>query len=229
MGCWRALFRGRAIQIRGLADSAMKPIEEQTYYEILEVTPHATAKEIQQAYERVRETFNDDSVAIYSLFSEGEIKKIQAAIEEAYRVLLEEALRTSAAPSYIQIPDRQKGEKPSEPGTASKEPDEIRDTRYLPVQPPAVKEIPGGTGIVDYHGRTLKQIRERMGIGLEEVSSETRVSLKTLQAIEEETFEKLPALVYLKGFLRSYAQSLGLDPVRVVDGYLRFLNERRNK
>ena len=207
----------------------MKPIEEQTYYEILEVTPNATAKEIQQAYERVRETFNDDSVAIYSLFSEGEIKKIQAAIEEAYRVLLEEALRTSAAPSYIQIPDRQKGEKPSESGTASKEPDEIRDTRYPPVQPPAVKEIPGGTGIVDYHGRTLKQIRERMGIGLEEVSSETRVSLKILQFIEEEAFDKLPALVYLKGFLKSYAQSLGLDPARVVDGYLRFVNDQRRK
>ena len=82
---------------------------------------------------------------------------------------------------------------------------------------------------MDYRGRTLKQIRERMGIGLEEVSSETRVSLKILQFIEEEAFDKLPALVYLKGFLKSYAQSLGLDPARVVDGYLRFVNDQRNK
>jgi flagellar biosynthesis protein FlhG len=205
----------------------MKPIEEQTYYEILEVTPNAAAKEIQQAYERVRETFNDDSVAIYSLFSEGEIRKIQAAIEEAYRVLLEEALRKGPAPSHIQMPDKQRWEKPPELGTGPKEAAEIPETRHTPIQPQAVKEIPGGIG--DYHGRTLKQIRERMGIELEEVSAETRISLKTLQSIEEEAFETLPALVYLKGFLRSYAQSLGLDPARVVEGYLRFVNERSKK
>ena len=48
----------------------MKRIEEQTYYEILEISPDATEREIQQAYERIKETFQDDSVAVYSLFSE---------------------------------------------------------------------------------------------------------------------------------------------------------------
>lgn len=207
----------------------MKPIEEQTYYEILEVTPNATAKEIQQAYERVRETFNDDSVAIYSLFSEGEIKKIQAAIEEAYHVLLEEALRKSSSSSHIQMADRQKWDKLSEIETGAFEPAEIKGARPAPMPRVAAKEIQALTGIEDYHGKTLKQIRERMGIELESVSAETRVSLKTLQSIEEEALDKLPALVYLKGFLRSYAQSLGLDPARVIEGYLRFLNEHNKK
>ena len=54
----------------------MKLIEEQTYYEILEVSPTATAKEIQMAYEHAKETFHSDSLAIYSLFSEEEIKEI---------------------------------------------------------------------------------------------------------------------------------------------------------
>jgi len=229
VGHSRVLIHDGRSETGRFADRTMKPIEEQTYYEILEVTPNATAKEIQQAYERVRETFNDDSVAIYSLFSEGEIRKIQAAIEEAYRVLLEEALRTGPAPSYIQTPDKQRWEKPSELVTGPRESAEIRETNHTPIQPPAMNDIPGGTGIGDYHGRTLKQIRERMGIELEAVSAETRVSLRTLQSIEEEAIDKLPALVYLKGFLRSYAQSLGLDPARVVDGYLRFVNERSRK
>jgi hypothetical protein len=207
----------------------MKPIEEQTYYEILEVTPNATAKEIQQAYERVRETFNDDSVAIYSLYSEGEIKKIQAAIEEAYHVLLEEALRTGPSSSHVQMADRQKWEKTSEIETGPTEHAEIRETRPTPMPRATAKEIQALTGIEDYHGKTLKQIRERMGIELEAVSAETKVSLKILQSIEEEAFDKLPALVYLKGFLRSYAQSLGLDAARVIEGYLRGVNEHNKR
>ena len=54
----------------------MKGIEEQTYYEILEVSPTATAKEIQKAYERAKETFHTDSLAVYSLFTEKEIEGI---------------------------------------------------------------------------------------------------------------------------------------------------------
>jgi cytoskeletal protein RodZ len=50
-----------------------------------------------------------------------------------------------------------------------------------------------------------------------------------LESIEEETFEKLPALVYLKGFLKSYAQSLGLDPQKVIEDYLQLLNESKKK
>jgi curved DNA-binding protein CbpA len=207
----------------------MKPIEEQTYYEILEVTPNATAKEIHQAYEHAKETFNDDSVAIYSLFSEQEIRKIQVAIEEAYRVLLDEALRKSGDHSYAQMPDKQRWEKPLELGTGPKEAIEIKETKYTKAQPPPVQEIPGGAGIENYRGKTLKQIRERMGIELQAVSAETKISPKILQSIEEEAFGKLPTLVYLKGFLRSYAQSLGLDPTRVIEGYLRFLNENKEK
>ena len=214
---------------RSSAEVDMKPIEEQTYYEILEVAPNASAKEIQRAYEHAKETFNNDSVAIYSLFSEEEIRKIQVAIEEAYRVLLEEALRKSGDHSYAQMPDKQRWEKPLELGTGPKEAIEIKETKYTKAQPPPVKEIPGGAGIEDYRGKTLKQIRERMGIELQAVSAETKISPKILQSIEEEAFGKLPALVYLKGFLRSYAQSLGLDPTRVIEGYLRFLNENKGK
>jgi cytoskeletal protein RodZ len=50
-----------------------------------------------------------------------------------------------------------------------------------------------------------------------------------LEWIEEEAFEKLPALVYLKGFLRGYAQALGLNPQKVVEEYLRFLTESKKK
>jgi cytoskeletal protein RodZ len=50
-----------------------------------------------------------------------------------------------------------------------------------------------------------------------------------LEWIEEEAFEKLPALVYLKGFLKSYAQSLGLDPQGVIEEYVRSMEESKKK
>jgi cytoskeleton protein RodZ len=68
-----------------------------------------------------------------------------------------------------------------------------------------------------------------VGIELKTISAETKISIKILEWIEEETLEKLPPLVYLKGFLRGYAQSLDLDPQKVVDGYLRLFKEEKGK
>ena len=68
-----------------------------------------------------------------------------------------------------------------------------------------------------------------MGVELQTVSKETKINIKILEWIEEETFEKLPALVYLKGFLKSYAQSLGLDPQKVTEEYIRFVEESKKR
>jgi DnaJ-class molecular chaperone len=196
----------------------MKPIEEQTYYEILEVSPTATAKEIQKAYERAKETFHTDSLAVYSLFTEKEIEGIQAAIEEAYRVLMDEALRKRYDQSHIRTPDSQKGEKYPEVQNAQEKKGSLSFT-----------ELSFKSGEEIYRGKTLRQVRERMGIDLKTISGETKINVKILEWIEEEAVDKLPTLVYLKGFLRGYAKSLDLDPQKVVEGYLRFLAENKKK
>ena len=68
-----------------------------------------------------------------------------------------------------------------------------------------------------------------MGVEPQAISKETKISIKTLEWIEEEAFEKLPPLVYLKGFLKSYAQSLGLDSQKVIEEYIRFMEESKKK
>ena len=198
---------------------SLKGIKDQTYYEILEVNRTATAKEIQRAYEHAKETFHADSLAVYSLFSEDEVKEIQEAIEEAYRVLMDEALRRSYDQSHFQMVGGQPPEKPSEAQGVSR----------------GKKTSLSFTGLSFndeeglYRGKTLKQVRERMGVELQTVSKETKINIKILEWIEEETFEKLPALVYLKGFLKSYAQSLGLDPQGVIEEYVRSMEESKKK
>ncbi len=197
----------------------MKGLHEQTYYEILEVAPGATPKEIQRAYEHAKETFQADSLAVYSLFTAKEIEEIQSAIEEAYRVLMEEALQKGYDQSHVL--GRTPETSPVTPETTVP----LRGRK--PCLPPPAPLSQAGEE--PYRGRTLKLLRERMSIDLETIAQETRINRKTLELIEEEVLDKLPPLVYLKGFLKGYARSLGLDPAKVVEGYLRFLEEEKKK
>lgn len=197
----------------------MKGIKEQTHYEILEVNSAATMKEIQLAYEHAKETFRSDSVAVYSLFSEGEINEIQVAIEEAYRVLIDEGLRKRYDQSHFQTTEGEKLEKSSE----------IQGIPWERKTNLSFTELSVETGEEVYRGKTLRQIRERMGIDLKTVCVETKINIKILEYIEEEVLDKLPPLVYLKGFLKGYAQSLGLDPLKVIEGYLHFLKESKKR
>lgn len=68
-------------------------------------------------------------------------------------------------------------------------------------------------------GSNLREARERQKLELSEIARETRIRTRYLQALEEERFDRLPAPAYAKGFLRTYADYLGLDAQRFVDEY----------
>jgi cytoskeleton protein RodZ len=74
-------------------------------------------------------------------------------------------------------------------------------------------------------GEFLRGERQARGISLQQIAADTRISLKMLQAIEEGDGEKLPAPVLIKGFLRAYAQRVGLDPEKVIIGYQDLIEE----
>ena len=70
-------------------------------------------------------------------------------------------------------------------------------------------------------GDLLKKTREELHIKLDEVVATTKIQRYYLEAIEDEEWSKLPSQVFVKGFLRSYADFLGLDKETVIDHYLR--------
>ena len=75
-------------------------------------------------------------------------------------------------------------------------------------------------------GHSLRAARERQGIGLPEAELATKIRAKYIRALEEEDFDALPADTYARGFLRTYADYLGLDGEIYVDEYAsRFHNE----
>ncbi len=69
-------------------------------------------------------------------------------------------------------------------------------------------------------GGWLRRQREARQIGLREIAERTKISLRYLEAMEEDRFEVLPAPVFAKGFLREYARYVGLSPDEVVNHWL---------
>ena len=68
-------------------------------------------------------------------------------------------------------------------------------------------------------GNSLREARLRQGLEFPELEQATKIRGKYLRALEEEQFEVLPAQTYVKGFLRSYADYLGLDGQLYVDEF----------
>ncbi len=60
-------------------------------------------------------------------------------------------------------------------------------------------------------GEFFKQVRETKGLTVDEVASKTRIRTDFVKALEDGNFAKLPDQVFARGFVRSYARSLGLD------------------
>ncbi|TMK42585.1 MAG: helix-turn-helix domain-containing protein [Actinobacteria bacterium] len=68
-------------------------------------------------------------------------------------------------------------------------------------------------------GEMLREARMRAGIDISEVEAATKIRAKYLRALENEEWGLLPGNAYVKGFLRTYAEALGLDPKLVVEEY----------
>jgi cytoskeletal protein RodZ len=68
-------------------------------------------------------------------------------------------------------------------------------------------------------GSSLRDARVRQGLDFPELEQITKIRPKYLRALEDERFDLLPAPTYVRGFLRSYAEALGLDGQPFVDEF----------
>ncbi|WP_448206036.1 helix-turn-helix domain-containing protein [Azospirillum sp. sgz302134] len=83
------------------------------------------------------------------------------------------------------------------------------------LDPAANGSIPAGPSVSD----TLRETRESLGYDLREVATMLRIRYPYLVAIETGRFDELPGTAYAAGFLRSYAECLGLDPEAIINRY----------
>lgn len=69
-------------------------------------------------------------------------------------------------------------------------------------------------------GERLQREREMRGITLEEIADSTKIGTRSLRALEQEDFDKLPGGIFNKGFVRAYARYLGIDEEQAVADFL---------
>jgi cytoskeletal protein RodZ len=72
-------------------------------------------------------------------------------------------------------------------------------------------------------GEKLKAAREARGITLSEVSAQTRIATRYLEAIEDNNYKPLPGGVFNKGFIKAYAKYVGIDETEALNDYARIV------
>ncbi|MBN2408389.1 MAG: helix-turn-helix domain-containing protein [Candidatus Aminicenantes bacterium] len=68
-------------------------------------------------------------------------------------------------------------------------------------------------------GQELQRERELRGISLQEIADSTRISLRFLQAVEEDRLDRIPGAFFVRAILRSYARGIGIDEHQVLNKY----------
>ncbi len=204
------------------------PWNELNAYQLLEVPYNATAKDIQAAYPRLLEPYLETSPLTLSLYGKEEREAIRDRLEEAYKTLITTSLRQRCDEDLIASGDmlpeqrvaeyrelQQEGGHP-QPPSAAQPAEAVEDTatRSLRLLEALLEEIDV------FDGPSLKAVREAQGVSVAEIVAETNIRSWYIESIEEERFDALPGLIYLKGFVRQVAAYLRLDPDRVLRDYL---------
>ena len=213
----------------------MKSLHDQNHYEVLDVSRSSDADEVERAYRLASSTYADRSLACYSIYDEREIEALRDRIETAYKVLSDAEARAAY--------DRAIGDAAAGSTTASRAIEvDPNGWREVPLAAPGAEaELPGASESFreleadvedeggEFDGSTLRRARLRRGIELETICDVTKVSMANLRHIEEERFEDLPATVYVRGFLKAYASTIGLDPQRVASSYIERFEQAREQ
>lgn len=80
---------------------------------------------------------------------------------------------------------------------------------------------PAPSNAAPWTGERLKRQREQAHVSLQDIAAKTKIPASILAALEEARYADVPhARVYVRGFIRCYAQEVGLDPDEVARDYL---------
>ena len=207
------------------------------YYEILEIPEDADADTIHRGYVRAKSAYTQDSLALYSLMSQEECNAILELIEEAYDIL-------SSMPKRKQYDMARGLNNQSVYNSSSQGTDEsgltisnanekykdknssqsmfklmanMRYTLEFETDAEFEKEIEQAS---EFSGDFLKKIREYKKVEISRMAEMTKISKTYIRYIEDEAFDKLPAPVYVRGFVYQYAKTLKLNPELVANSFL---------
>jgi hypothetical protein len=212
----------------------MKKLQDQHFYELLNVEFNASPLDISRAFKEHHELYQEDSLASYSFFSKQEREEILAKLQEAYSTLMDEDKRYRYDRLLI------------ERGILSEEMQFQAEHRALRCASPSahvirnpllkipdeLKALTSSNSVIQeilaydiLSGKDLKRIRTELGIPLEVIGEITKIRPIFLRAIEEDVFDIAPSRMFLKSYLKAYAQCIGLDANIVANRYLNRIDQ----
>jgi flagellar biosynthesis protein FlhG len=191
------------------------PLDTPDYYTVLGIGRSSNDEEIRRAFKRQRDVYATGGLATASLLDDLELSGAQARVDEAHDTLLDPVRRRAYDLSMF----------PEDvvPMQSSAVPRPALAAEQLMLQGELSREIGPDT---EFTGALLRKVRESQGIELIEISSRTKISRSHLVALEEEVYDDLPAIVYVRGFVTELAKYLRLDPAQVQRTYLRRMREK---
>ena len=214
----------------------MKKLQDQHFYELLNVEFNASPLDISRAYKELHELYREDSLASYSFFSKQEREEILAKLQEAYSTLMDEDKRyrydrllieRGILPEEMQFQVEHRALRRASPShhfirnPLLKITDELK---ALTTSNSVIQEI------LSYEilsGKDLKRIRKELGISLEVIGEITKIRPIFLQAIEDDAFDIAPSRMFFKSYLKAYVQCIGLDANIVAGRYLKRIDEQK--
>ena len=209
----------------------IKKFNDLNYYELFKIPYNASSFEVRQAYKNILAIYEESSLATYALFAEDERKTILSKIEKAFSTLIDDEKRNAYDKSLVDV-----GEMPKNLLTAKARQKTVplfqantamtKDNNLARIKKKIREKGKGKLASAllnrDFiSGQDLKNLRESLGIELEEVFEATKISPTALEAIERDDITNLPPTIYLKSFLKSYAEVLQLDAKQLVEGYVK--------
>jgi len=209
----------------------MKSFEAQNYYQILKIPMDADLITIKRAYRETLNIYGEEALATYSLFPEEQRAQLLQTIETAFHTLIDTHRRTVYDQMLHDSGQVHEAHDPMRPirttdpysnSTVTCAPQDLLSRVKEKYSDEKIRSMADQIIAKDQlSGLELKCLREELGVEISEIFEEMRIPKSTLNHIEADEYGSLPAEVYLKSFLKSYAQILQVDSQRVIEGYFR--------
>jgi DnaJ-class molecular chaperone len=171
------------------------------YYNILNLEPGATKEEIESAFKSYLNMIDGES-EFGPIMDNEEKERILKMLSEAYEILIDEKSRFFYDAYLV-----------------------WKKEAFVKIEEKKeeINEINGK----EISGKFLREVREKRKMSQKELSLRACITLKIINAIEEENTNLLPPPPYLKGILKEYARALSLPEELVIEEYLKRINEKK--
>jgi len=183
-------------------------------YKVLDLEKGASQEDIKSAYLQAKSSYSSNNPALYSLVDEDSIYETIQSIEQAYQQL--------TSTPVDQAPDIKSNEPPAEIIDSSL----TYQTKITCQNAKKISSEDLFNQLMEEEnldlgdGMLYRKFREKLEVAPQEITAQTKIPTEHIFAIEANKKQRLPYIVYIRGFLRSYFKYLGItNSQKIIEAY----------